>query len=159
MMALKQRKEIFRGLRNSLEMQQKFPASLSRCTWSQSCKKFLPHYEVVFAVLKAHSLLRPMQILTRARWKLQAQALSYTWVHLSQQILACACCSGRGNCWEQAANCSVFQQSNSKPAHPCPSLLRNCSPSVSPDILWNFVTWYNEAYGLLLWIFTLFKML
>lgn len=46
-MALKQRREIFRGLRNSLEMQQKFPASLSRCTWSQSCKEFLPHHTTV----------------------------------------------------------------------------------------------------------------
>lgn len=63
MMALKQRREIFRGLKNSLEMQQKFPTSLSRCTWSQSCKKFLPHLRVLFALPKAGSLMRSMQIL------------------------------------------------------------------------------------------------
>lgn len=142
MMALKHRREIFRGLRNSLGLQQKFPTSLSQCTWSHSPASSSSPHCIACSAEGTLPAERPRQIQRQAHWKLQAQALPHTRVHLSQQMRGRARRSGRGNCCLpgkrlQIAQCSSGDTANLAIATP------SCTETASPH---PFQNWYHLTF-------------
>lgn len=123
MMALKQRRDIFRGLRNSSGMQQKFSISPSQCTRNHSPARSSFSLTTLYCLLCGRTLPaeRPTQIQSQAHWKLQAQTLPYAWVHLSQQIQDCpSCLAGTGCKWLSVP--AETQRTWPSPPHPAQEL-------------------------------------